>query len=115
MTDRAELELRASVFYSICVPLRIALVLLLFYYPSPDFVIPLFAFALGFAYKYGKETKKGFFGGEVYWPRLLHSMLYFLCASMLLFESTRDYAYIALAVDVVVGSISNTLYNLKQK
>jgi len=114
--DKDELEnmkLRIGVFYSICIPIRIGLVVLLYYYTLQEFAIPLFALAVGFGYQYGLDRKRGGFGGEVYWNRFLHAVLYFLSASMLMFNQTREYAYVVLAVDVGMGILSNTLYNLK--
>lgn len=107
------MKLRAVVFYSICVPIRVGLVMLLYYYALQEFAIPLFAIAVGFTYQHGLDKKIGGFGGEVYWNRFLHAMLYFLTASMLLFERTREYAYIILAIDVGMGVLSNTSHNLK--
>tara|TARA_R110000824_G_scaffold310626_1_gene497901 strand:- start:895 stop:1167 length:273 start_codon:yes stop_codon:yes gene_type:complete len=85
---------------------------MLYYYPIKEFAILFYFIALGFAYQLGKKNEIGFFGGKVYWPRMLHSLIYFAVATMLMFDETRDYAYMALAGDVGLGFLSHTKYHL---
>lgn len=106
------MKLRSAVFYSICMPLRVALVLLLYYYPLHELILPLYAIGFGFIYQYGKNKTKGFFNGNVYWPRMKHAILYFIAASFLLYKETRNYAYILLAIDIFIGLFSHASYYL---
>jgi len=94
---------RIILFNLVCISVRVALVLLLYFFPIPELIILTGLISLGFLYKYLKPTTIGFFGGKVFWPRLFHFLTYFIASLFLVFKDTREHAYILLAIDVIVG------------
>jgi len=95
-----------SIFNLVCVPLRIGIVLLVYYYAKSETSILTWLIGLSFLYRYLYPTDKGFFKSKIYWSRLFHAITYITCSIMLLVEETRDYAYIVLIVDIVLGFLT---------
>lgn len=100
-------------FNFICIPIRIGILLLVYYFPRSETSILTWLIGLGFLYRHFNPTKKGIFKTKVYWSRLFHAITYIICSIMLLFEKTRDYAYIVLIVDISLGFI--TVWNHYKK
>jgi len=94
---------RILLFNLVCIPVRIGILLLVYFFPRLETIILTGLIALGFLYKYFKPTKIGMFGGKVFWSRLFHFFTYFITSLLLIFEETREYAFWVLAVDVIVG------------
>jgi hypothetical protein len=61
---------------------------------------------VGFLYQYKFSTKRGFFGGNVWWnnTRPIHSLLYGLFALEAI-KSNKD-SYKFLLIDVIIGFLS---------
>lgn len=96
--------------FSICITLRILLVLLVKYI-NPVY-LPLVGYVAliissGFFYIYlSGSRKKGALGQTVWWNNLrpVHSLLYFLFAICAI--NKYDKSYIFLLIDVIIGIIS---------
>ena len=110
---------RILLFNLVCIPIRIGILLLVYFFPQPETIILTSLIALGFLYKYFKPTKIGFFGGKVFWSRFFHFLTYFTTSLLLIFEETREYAFWILAFDIIVGFLmfwnhySNKIYKIK--
>jgi hypothetical protein len=101
------MDKRAGIFNGICIPIRISIVILLYFFHSREMAIIPGIIGGSFFYKYFfNNTAQGFFGNEVYWSRPLHGALYLLSMSLLLSEETSDLAYIPVAIDTVLGFLS---------
>ena len=94
-------------FLTYCVPARILLIILSFilgnYYKDYKILGSVLAVLIsaGFIFQDLQKKNVGAFGTEVYWNRVVHSILYFLFAiCMYIFP---EYAYILLIVDLLYG------------
>lgn len=103
---------RFILFNLICIPIRVALVLIIFFFPYPELAVLTGAISLGFLYKYFNPTKIGFFGGKVFWSRAFHFFTFLLATIFLAVEELRKYAYIILAIDV---GVSFLYYHIKKE
>jgi hypothetical protein len=101
---------RIYTFSIICIGIRIALVLLIYFYPEPYWAILTGLIALGFFKNIFYGKKKGFFGGNVYWSRDAHFINYAITTALLIPENTRGFAYLFLAIDVIEGYLTSALY-----
>jgi hypothetical protein len=99
-------EIKRKVIFNVaCVPLRVGLVLLLYYLAFPELSILTGLISLGFLYKSFNPAKIGFFGGDVYWSRNFHFLTYAITSILLLIEDTREYAFWVLAFDIIASYI----------
>lgn len=94
---------RILLFNLVCIPVRIGILLLVYYFPKPETIALTASLSLGFLYKYFHPTTIGAFGGKVFWSRIFHFTTYLIASLLLIFEETREYAFWALAVDIIVG------------
>ena len=102
---------RILLFYLICIPIRIGLILLLYYFPYKQLSILTFLISFGFLYQFLiRKSKIGFFKGKVFWPRWFHFLTYLIASILLVIPDTKNYAYIALIVDVCFSVILYTTY-----
>ena len=96
-------EKRFLLFNTVCIPFRIGILLIIFFFPLPELAVLTGLISLGFLYKYFYPTKKGFFGGKVFWSRLYHFLTYLLATIFLLVEDVREYAFWFLAADIIIS------------
>ena len=99
----ANLYTKITLFNSYCLAARIGIILLLYFFPSPEMAVLPFIIAFGFLYQHIKKVKKGFFGRSVYWSRLLHTATYMIAGILLLIKDTRKYAFWLLVADIIIG------------
>ena len=90
-----------------CIPIRVGLLLIIYFYPLQLLAILTGIISLGFLYRYLRPKKFGshtlMFGKQIYWSRFFHFFTYLVATILLIIEETREYAYIALAVDIIIG------------
>lgn len=102
-----------SRFLSGCIPLRILLAVGSTYIPEAKlklFSVVLFGISMGLLYLYfaNKRLDAPEAGGEGTWwsnLRLIHGLLY-LCAAIYAYQGKREYVWIPLTIDVIVGLLA---------
>ena len=101
-TDKQKLIL----FTLVCIPVRIGILLLVYYFPRRETSALTWLIGLGFLYRSLAPTPKGIFKTKVYWSRPFHACTYILCSILLLIEETQKYAYTVLIADISLGFIT---------
>lgn len=94
---------KTVLFHGGCVPIRICLILLYYFYNSFEISSITFLIGVLFLYKAINGNSIGVFGSKVYWPRLFHSLTYVTSGVLMCIKNTQKYAFIPLLIDVVIG------------
>lgn len=101
------LRRRRRLFWLGCLPTRALVAVVAAVLPPsarPFSAIPAFVVAAGFLASVARNAPRGAFGGPVWWAwaRPLHAALYAAYGGLALARS--DYAWVALACDVLLGA-----------
>ena len=100
------LKQKILLFNLVCIPVRIGILLLVYFFPERLTSILTFIISFGFFYRYFSPTEKGIFETKVYWSRLFHSITYLATSVLLLLEQSKEYAFWILVFDVSVGFLT---------
>ena len=105
------IETRIKLFFLICLPVRIGLVLLAYIIPLKylqimGYITLVVSVRFAYLFKNYKSGDKGGFGGNLWWNnmRLVHSITYLIFSLMAIRKSRK--AYLLLIADIIIGAIS---------
>lgn len=102
---------RIKLFFLVCLPARIGIVLLAYYIPLKylqlmGYITLIASIRFTYLFKNYKKGDKGGFGGNLWWNdmRLFHSITYLIFSIMAIRKNNK--AYMILIFDIIIGALS---------